>query len=76
MSDCEVLAGDTQSFSQYMKWLGENVQKDVTLVTKLVTREGLEKFEIAESKAEAGSPSRNRTSDPMINSPYPTYYTE
>ncbi len=52
-----------------MKWLGENVKRDVNLVTKLVTKEGFEKFEIAESKTEAGSPSRTRTSDPMINSP-------
>ena len=51
-----------------MKWLGENVQRDVTLVTKLVTKEGFKKFEIVESKTEAGSPSRTRTSDPMINS--------
>ena len=51
-----------------MKWLGENVKRDVNLVTKLVTKEGFEKFEIVESKTEAGSPSRTRTSDPMINS--------
>ena len=51
-----------------MKWLGENVQRDVNLVTKLVTKEGFEKFEKVENKPEAGSPSRTRTSDPMINS--------
>ena len=51
-----------------MKWFGENVKRDVNLVTKLVTKEGFKKFEKWESKAEAGSPSRTRTSDPMINS--------
>ena len=66
----------TEKEIKNMKWLGGNVKRDVNLVTKLVTKEGFEKFEKVESKPEAGSPSRTRNSDPMINSPYTTYYTE